>query len=498
MEMVSAIPPVESLFDNDSTGVWQLESVVPKDQIEGRRKLRAELDVWDGSIGSASLYDALNSLLLAGNDRFVLYCPLGLIPQSSWYRKHNDSIDLFSELYLKSWERLLSEHDIRANFIDGDVPDSRRVVKASHLAPVLLEKGLISQGQVDSLMRSDDEVLRESIQEAFDPPEKMGPVLDYEGVDGKRREWLEKEQHRVELNRIGLDLGRRILDGSMYHGLTSMNGLIEEEMEEAVIIGIRSAVEHAADPQAVFKQCESVLLGLLERQYSAVSKAMCRLNSIGIVSKEKLNEWGVFIPNLSGPFYHNLPSLETERTQIRHILLEPDEYIFPVAIVFGSKLKGYGDKDSDVDLAVFVKPGVDVAKRAHVVKSLKQKFGQDVTTFWLTDDLEVHNFPEPEPQLGDKSNVHVLFGGAWEGDKSTIQMLGDKLLKPYFYSKNKNLRQVWLGEMERDFLQYRLLHRGYEAYHTPKTDDVFLDHGYRMIASKIYASRVFMPDANNI
>jgi hypothetical protein len=71
-------------------------------------------------------------------------------------------------------------------------------------------------------------------------------------------------------------------------------------------------------------------------------------------------------------------------------------------------------------------------------------------------------------------------------------MLGERLLMPYLRETNEAVRDVWLREMERDLLQYRLLHRGYERFHVPR-DDVFLDDGYRMTASTLYASHVFIP-----
>lgn len=480
------------MFHDDSTGAWDLKSVAPKGQLEQRRKLRENLDAWDGSVGSASLYNSLNSLLLAGHHRFALYCPLNLIPESSWYRKHNESVDLFSELFLTSWEKLLSHHDVLSNFTNGDVPDPRRVVKAAQLAPILQTKGLISSRRVAALRQSEDRVVRES----FLPPEE--PIEIASGP--KRQEWLAKEKHWAELNRQGIELGERILGGS--------NDLSGYE-SEAKIKGIGYAIERCValawegesgpDPQKTFFKFKGILLesfGFLDTHYLATSKMLCRLSSMGVIHPDKLREWGVFIPNLSGPFHQNMVALKP--TQIRLEGLLEDDDILPVAILFGSKLKGYGDKDSDADIAVFVKPGI-VKDQPRVTQKLKAKFGQDVMTYWLKEDgdeLTIHNFQTPHPQLGENTDAHILFGGAYHGDLSTIQMLGDKLLKPYFYNKDKNARRVWLAEMERDFLQFRLLHRGYEAYHTPKQDDVFWDDGYRMIASKLYASRVFMPQVD--
>jgi len=70
---------------------------------------------------------------------------------------------------------------------------------------------------------------------------------------------------------------------------------------------------------------------------------------------------------------------------------------------------------------------------------------------------------------------------------------------------NREARGLYLEEMERDILQYRLMHKGYERFfppagglhsaHADKVDgeSMFWDSGYRQLATKLFASRVFLP-----
>src|SRR3989338_9134161 len=86
-----------------------------------------------------------------------------------------DPIFLFKPRQKKAWRGLLQTHDVRANFVDGDVleaeqrkDDLPRVVKAAHLIPVLVQKGLSKAGYAISLMNNtEDPVLKQSIGEAL-------------------------------------------------------------------------------------------------------------------------------------------------------------------------------------------------------------------------------------------------------------------------------------------------------------------------------------------
>jgi len=521
-QFVSVPSPVESLISG-STGVWSgLENGSP-DQFTKRRELYERLEAafrfigpneidWDCSESSrlvTDLYASLNQLLKAGNDRFILYCPLNILPEASWFRNHGNVVDEFAELYLSAWHRMLEVEDIEANFLDGDVPDielkdrpMRRVIKAAQLGPHLVYKGLISNQFMEQLSENEKyEHLphRTRPRAAIIPEGEFTEYLalhlnsfPYVAGSKKRQDWLLWEHRRRTIQKIGRSLGHFFSSG--IYSIESV-GPLNQDSREALLVGIGSAIE--AVPR-LYGQFEYDLLTLCNDQTLRNTAAMVasRLFSCGAMPKTSFEALGFFFPHLDGPWSLNLAAAKEGREKARKALEEDAELcsvIFPVTIAFGSKLKGYGGPDSDLDLAVLVRPGV--TDRDAVTRLVRNRLGDDVVQFWLEDFqgyLRVHDFEQYEAKIGDSTNTHVLFGGAWEGDRETIEMLGRQLLKPYCYNHGPN-RALWLEEMERDALQYRLLHRGFERFFVTEEEDTFWDHGYRVAASRLYASQVFIP-----
>jgi predicted nucleotidyltransferase len=256
----------------------------------------------------------------------------------------------------------------------------------------------------------------------------------------------------------------------------------------------------------------------------ALSKTFCRLNRLNIVDSKQLAELNIIIPKLAGPFSENLQNMKEEMGEIREAIAsvesnpELSKLIYPVALIFGSRLKGYGSSNTDIDAAVFVKPGTAFSERGRLKQLLKETFGHEkingeLVEFWLEqkeDQLQVHDFTEGDVFLGESYWTHVLFGAAWEGNKDAMRELREKLLVPYLHNTDRiihglDARRLYLEEIERDTLQYRLMHKGYEKFfppyggiHTPNADRIdghsmFWDSGYRQLATKLFASRVFLP-----
>lgn len=532
MSSVSSVPPfVEALTMPSTHGDRPWDGILAATtEVANRRKLRQDLDQAvhiDPIEERYDLYRSLNDLLATGiNDRFVLYCPLYLVPDVDWYRQYDESVDSFSELFITSWYRMLYEHDVRANFIDGDVPDIElgiesleMVVQAAYLAPYLEAKGLISRSQLPG----DDPVLLRSLAHAFGQESKepiqttgwtgstslahhvsveLRDHYQYGGVSEKRAKWLRWDRRRKSINHLGRILGQRLADGLTIQEL----GQLDTDSSEVVAIAIGSAIEQSwlvgmnhCKIDEMYQRLWPTLVKFFENDElrDAVTSVFCRLFSIGCARKKTLDELGIFYPTLEGPFLRNLSPIRSELTKVGEGLQDPEllKIIYPAAVVFGSNLKGYGGLDADIDLAVFARPDSTITDYVRLGKLLKDKLGHNTVEYWLEEDgpnLRVHDFDDLAADIGDSSNAHVLLGGAWEGELSTISMLGERLLKPYLCERNEAVREVWLREMERDLLQYRLLHRGYERFNVPRTD-VFLDDGYRMMASQLYASHVFIP-----
>lgn len=531
-DLVSLPPLLEVLFHPElnlskTAGMMTTASA----HVSERRLLRERLERvahgpidWScatSRIQAIELYESLNALLSTGNDdRFILYCPTYLIPKADWFRQYDDAVDTFSELYLKSWDRLLYTHDVKANFIDGDVPDAElknrpmeRVVQAAYLTPTLLSKGLITENTIAGARLYGGPLLDKSFQESrigldiesdyifnLSKPFRdsvaagLTPRINFPPeISSKRANWLNWEQRRKTLQAMGNSLGKKFQHNS---DLTlSWIGTLDHDSTIVKLLGMGSAIE--SDIQ-LYQRFRKDLLAIAKdpdfRDYA--SMVFCRLYSIGAIESWELEELGFFYPNLAGPFHSNLSVIEKERAEIREILAhdqELSEVIYQTAMVFGSRLKGYGGPDSDIDFGVFVRPGVKDID--YVSRLLRAKFGKDIVQWWLEEDgpsLKIRDFTV-QALIGRSTDAHILFGGAWEGDLDTISMLCQKLLGPYVNCEDPEKRRIWLEEMERDTLQYRLLHRGYERYNVPTRSSIFWDEGYREVASKLYSSHVFLP-----
>lgn len=501
-DFISQPSPIESLISG-SIGVWGVLNA-DASQVAARRNLRAALD------DRTDIYSCLNELLSSGeDDRFVLYCPLELIPHADQYRQEGEAYDTFAELYVQSWRRLLMVKDARADFIDGDIPDiedgmmpTDMVSQAAYLTPILIENGLLS---ANSLSEAEKEIIRE----ANSPRPHPNPIVDMRipldnfqqfvmqelygwefctlGISQKRLQWLKSSRRRRIIENIGYSLGSHFAKGNKIIALESL----DNDALAAIVVGIRSAIENSPSLYEKFKD-DLFVLAQKDSLYTEITKTFCRLHSIGVVDQETLKKLQIFYPNLSGPFYDNL-SPSKAMNEIVMDLLDDDELmkiIYPANIIYGSQLKGYS-LGGDIDRAVFVRPGVQ--DRSAARELIQERLGGDVVEYWLDENFRIRDFPKLEAKTGESTNTHVLFGGVWEGDSETISMLGERVLRPYLYNSDLELRKLWLREMERDTLQYRLLHRGYETFNVPRTREVFWDEGYRWMAAKLYASHVWMP-----
>lgn len=631
-EIILFTPPaVESFLDSSHADeVWpehiaKNESFIA--QLEAHRELNERLEailsrlprpdislqeaIEQGEVTETQVADLYVSLstLLKDKDyrRIALYLPFEFFPNKSW-RQSSEVLQYtagqFRDAYMSVWQSLLHTHDVRANFVDGDVlevesrvDDLPRVVKAAHLIPKLVEHGFMKTEDAFRLMeKSNDETLKQSIADTFpvladlgfiqeaeltrmkasddaqvrdmakrfielkDRPEKKDARgaesqeitpsslqeklqdefshIDAEQYDSgtqKRVKWLKQEKKRKAIESSGDDIntaitGKALSDKAVKEFVSPEASVASQQ---ALVDGIRKAIELAGrtdleEARIIYKQYQDIVLSLWKNDepelHEALSKTFCRLNKLGVVDDGQLDTLGITIPALDGPFSKNLQAMKEEMREVRDIIaaieLNPEltKSIYPVVLVFGSRLKGYGAKNADIDVGVFVRPNTSFSERENLQALIKKLFASEkirgeVKEFWLEetkDGLGVRDFGKSDVTLGESSWTHVLFGAAWEGNKSAISELREKLLVPYMYDMKRTIhgreaRGLYLEEMERDTLQYRLMHKGYEQFYppfggiqTPHADQidgqsVFWDSGYRQMATRLFASRVFLP-----
>lgn len=590
-----AVPATESFLDpSNKEGLWPEEVVSDPafaQQLEAHREVSRHLDevleclpgptttlesaIKQGYLTESQvekLYLYLSDLL-ANQDytRLALYLPFEFLPDKTWSPSSESlrrAIERFKAAYIKAWESLLIVQDVRANFVDGDVleveqrtTDLPRVVKAGHLIPKLVEKGLLDIPEVlDLLEETRHPVLKSSIGEALQvlqgdsediaaqPKEISFAALrqsldevqaqldseDFRGLTQKRIAWIKYKRIQAQIDTLAQEVSTSIkLDILPEETIANILSYEADNLTTRVLIeGIQKAIESAGldEPQragALYDKYHAALWELWETDDPEVKnllvKSFRRLYPLGLVDSQQLAEVGITLPALSGNLSANLELIPEQIDHIKNLVAvveadpELSSLIYPAFLVYGSRLKGYGEANADIDLGVFVKPGTAPEERTRLRQLLGGLFGEDekdgAIEFWLDElgeQLKVHDFTDMDALRGDSSWAHTLFNAAWVGNTEVVSELRQKVLSPYFYETEQTIygreaRGLWLEEIERDTLQYRLMHLGYQRHypaagginslHAGDIDgkSMFWDSGYRQMATKLFIEKVFLP-----
>jgi hypothetical protein len=533
--------------------------------------------------------------------RIILYLPFQFLmdPQNISHAQLKASSEQFKQTYIHAWKSLLTTHDVRANFVDGDVlevekrqHDLPRVVKAAHLIPFLIQNEYLNFEEVLTIYnQTEDPVLRHSIadtlpvlvdmhlidtgdldwivyrdtyvQQKIKSIQAPRPIetqhaaplpqltstdlaqqlattvaqIDSEVIPGttpKRASWLRQEKKRVLVDTTSNDLQKYLAHHQLDTSLLTTLAEHTTVMQHVLIEALRKATEERAHTQpntarAFYATYEQPVLHLWKQcapdTKDVLQKMFFRLQSLNVITEDQLNQLGLKRPALAGPFSKNLENMRQEIADTNHIALEmansPElaPYVFPVILLFGSKLKGYGSSTADTDWALFVKP--DIAKNQ--ADTLHQKLhnffshyphinASEIIQFWLEKKDQQLTIRDNinGAYVGKKWWTHVLFGAVWEGDPRSINEIKRHLLPSYFNNQQPHIhdreaRGLYLEELERDTLQYRLMHKGYAKFFpeyggltTPHADHVdghsiFWDSGYRQLATQLFINRVFLP-----
>lgn len=594
--VVEQPPLAESFYDADYlAGLWP--EIVTRDpnflrQIQLRTEIRQTVtEIFDSlpnpairlregieqghlSESQAAMFYEYLSTIIEDYDyrRLIFYLPFEVLPDASWEPQDAAlglAIERFKEAYIRGWTKLLTVHDVRANFVDGDVlevnqrtVDLPRVVKAAHLIPELLEKGLLDIQDVIKIIEStNDPVLISSVLdiaavlldkdfitkntvmylESFRPAAGEGSttVESLETPTAKRQAWLDYVQEQKVITGSGQDISRLLLAGSVspesvIEALTAKN---DSESLQTLVVAVQSAIESAQKTDydtahRLYQEFEKVLVSLASTENQQIKdmlfRAFRRLHRLGLIQAEQLETVGVQLPTLSGKLSENLKLIPDEIENIKQITAaietnsELISMIYPAVLVYGSRLKGYGEQSADLDLAVFVRPGIrpeDKPKLRQLINEVFYGGGKPeiVTEFWLEengDNLDVLNHLTYDPLQAEKHWAHVLFGASWIGSINAVKELQARVLQHYLRDDGEpiyghNARSLYLEEIERDILQYRLLQKGYERHYPPANtrdpettnrnrpdaQSMFWDSGFRQLATKLFIDKVFIPKA---
>jgi predicted nucleotidyltransferase len=550
------------------------------------------------------LYKSFSKLIESDpyNNRIILYFPFEFLPhRDTEYRDTGCKIAVnnFRNAYLEAWESLLHVHDLRANFLDGDIPEvvSRtepipRAVIAVRLIPVLLEKKLLKLNRVFSMLKdTDDSILRKNVAEvlpilvdknlitqeelkimttdddvfvrdtanlvlAKQAENKLeeikeidslsafvnGVVVTVQRFQGEienqsdlteaRRNWLSEDiSNKVILDKANILADNIISNNLDLDELTEFTKKSDDILTtRLLVLTISSLVDKK--PQLINPEYAKQLNEFLSSPNTSVrgdvERALFHMHAAEIINDEMLDEFGLNVPKLTDSFADRKGEINEVVKGVGEIIsnlerVNPElaSFIYPTAVLLGSRTKGYSAEGSDLDVAVFVRPNTSFDQHSYIKELLQQALGSEqitgsVMTFWLdekNDGLWIkHNEDQGDRTLGTTVEVYAL-NGVWCGDKKAIKELHQGLLPEYLDSKDKVLygesaRRVWLEELERDTLQYRLMHKGYYKYFTEKSTmrtqhsdsidghSAFYDSGYRRMATKLFIDRVFLPQLN--
>lgn len=403
------------------------------------------------------LYPALTELLNSDsqNKRIVLYLPFEWIPNINQPDQVSENNQLQTEAFLyaykTAWLSLLSSAEFRADYNDGDIPEPEfrneklpKVVKAAHLIPHLLERGVLSMDEITTLFEeannttlqnsladglyvareknliTDDQLARmKSSPNTFvantarlieievqipteTPSEKTelsSIIATYEAeiantqtevqntpMAEARRAWLLAAESEKNIEKYATKITER----------ADIATLLDSDKLTHLTLGLR-AIEYLVrkesnneTKEALTKEYESVLESYLTHETeairSAAKKTLHHLHSLGLISDDSLSAQGLELPQLNASAETVLKGMDSDIKQFTEAAeqIKNNEvlakHVYPVIVFLGSRMKGYAAAAADFDAAIFVKPGVSEDDRQLIQTELTSVFANTPAT----------------------------------------------------------------------------------------------------------------------
>lgn len=480
--------------------------------------------------------------LLSDEDtrRLLLYLPFEALPPANWEPSCAavaKAAESFRESYIGAWYHLLGVHDVRTNFDDGDLLEvehrsiePERVVKAAHLLPMLVQRRLLPASEALRLFEvTPDPVMKKSLAEAIAILHDLHLIADTTATHGiaigksahpqshavseGRAKWLAKRaKEKLAQEQAGAAASQLLQEATP----PADNELVQAE---ALVHAAKQSHRTTPDMAATYaKNFQDIAHAL---QYSTdndtrhrIERGARTLAALGLVTSQFLADLSIQPLRMDGRRSDNIasvPELSQTVQQLDSLHRDPEakHTLYPAAIAFGSRLKGYATQASDIDIALIAQPNQSRAEREQLEHVVKQYFGDDMPIIIYPErQEELLVLPEPRETSShavDRYWVHILMNGAWLGDNQVVHDLQRRLLPAYFAEQSESERSRYLERLEQDTLQYRLMHEGYERHaplHSCVTSisaaavdgsSAFWDNGYRRLATKLFVDNVFLP-----
>lgn len=454
-------------------------------------------------------YVELAEYIAADNhQRLALYFPFSLIPSRKEGKVLSAGAETFAHKYLERFRELLKVEDYAADFADGDIPaldlqtgKEDRVVIATRLIPQLLDRNLLSRAEVNELLANAERetgTLLASMHQLEDRRDTLPRLDDLSRVrtyyaqrmatlvthdtDEKRAAWLSS----VARDRAATDTARAILLLAR-SGATSQEDIlrvIDDEEPGVAISGIRAATAlidtNATAASRLIERIERRLLRDRATFVTPAQEALSRLRDAGVAVGDVAKRFDVVVPELDAPFGSLIPALRDKLADVIDKIVRMEsfpalkQYVLPLCIGYGSQFKGYAAPESDMDVAVFLKPGTPEDRLPDIDRELAQLFGPGVVRFGLGGDYEkgpVSIVPRLQAArgVGDVDWAHVLLAGAWIApatiSRDDVSSFRTRLLAPYLLADADTLRARCDWQLERDAILSRLLQKGFARLH---------------------------------
>jgi hypothetical protein len=520
-----------------------------------------------------NLYENFSQFMEAdeNNGRIILYLPIALLPDQNKIINQDNQLNIakikFGQAYRNAWIRLLFESEVKASFVDGDVLEEglgepERIRKAGHLIPFMVEKGIINVTDILNIinLNSDPELLRsvgsgikvtkemgfiekndwEKIQQLADAkPELLDKFKvtenfnqDSQNISLKRQIWLKQTRIDAIIQKTEKNLVAKILSGENTISDLYRTGFSQKDNIQFQIAVVRALfktgeVKKGNSIEQILPIITEIWVSNISDLQNEIISGLNRWNKLNLVPHAYLENFGVKPIVLAIPLPIDLNEyLENDGQMLKGVIrkISENKYlsenIYPIILIFGSRIKGYAEKQADTDLAVFFKPGVNPQRRSEILEKLYQEIPElsridKLLEFWTTEKDGIYNIlPITEntpPNIVGPDQVHFLLGGAWFGKTPEIKKIYESICINYldlskFGDKKNEVRMQLLRQIELDMLQYRLMHKGYRRFYPSKRLDGneylkeidwesdYWDEGYRQVATLLFLSRVFLPD----
>jgi len=353
---------------------------------------------------AGDMYNAISDII--GNDdykRLIYYLPFQIMPDVSWQPETvnlSKNIDDFKTAYMTSWLDLLHTSEIRANFVDGDVleveqriTEPERAIKAAHLIPEMVKCGMLNIMDVLELLEAArGHLLEHSVYEALTAMTEMNQLpfnimesirppkskttntgdADIHEPTENRKKWIAKTEQQNLIYESAVQISEYIGNETiLYKSLQRLPADLDDDVRSQIIIeSLAIAIEEAAQDnieiaKSIYEKNQHILADFANSASDdiaeAFEKSMRKLYRLGVVNVDQINSAGINITDLAGSFTNNTANMGPEISKTLDILASPDisRYVYPVALVGGSRVKGYSKKTSDTDVSVFIKPETD-------------------------------------------------------------------------------------------------------------------------------------------